>query len=206
MANKDNNLINGKPFDELTNEEFLEAIERGDIEVPDATGPKPEELYTMQRLEKFLMGDITWAQFQGMTMDEAYNVAEYGYQLFQEGRFHDALKIFEGLVICNAYDAYFHTMLGATYQQLDMVDEALEQYGIAVDIDPKHLHAYVNRGELRLQRSEFEGALQDLKHALEIDPTGKDEAGRRAQVLAAATHRAITEVNKLLAQAKSDKA
>lgn len=198
-------LVDGKPIDELNLEEVAEAVDKGEVELPEIVEPNPEDLFTLERLEKFILGDLTFAQLQGMTMDEAYNIAEYGYSLFQEGRYHDSRTVFEALVYSNPYDAYFHTMLGAVYQQLDMKDEAAEEYTTAIELDVEHLHAYVNRGELLLQNGEFERALDDLRTAIELDPEGKDEAGMRARALAMATARALEEVQKLIEKMEKEK-
>lgn len=185
---------NDNPLGTLDIDELIEGVEKGDIELPQQVPINDDDLFDLNRLEKFIMGEITWAQLQGMTIDEAYNIAEYGYSLFQEGRYHDSRVVFEGLVVCNPYDAYFHTMLGAVYQQLDMKEEAGEEYTTAIELDEEHLHAYVNRGELLLQSGEFKRALADLKRAIELDPEGKNEAGTRARALTAATLRALEEL------------
>ncbi len=197
--------VDGKPVDELNLEEIAEAVDKGEVDLPQLVEAQPEDLFTFERLEKFILGEMTWAQLQGMTMDEAYNIAEYGYSLFQEGRYHDSRAVFEALVLANPYDAYFHTMLGAVYQQLDMKDEAYEEYTTAVELDEEHLHAFVNRGELLLQNGEFEQALSDLKRAIELDPEGKDEAGLRARALAMATAKALEEVEKLIQKMEAEK-
>jgi type III secretion system low calcium response chaperone LcrH/SycD len=181
-------------------DELDEKIEKGEIELPRQKAMDIEEAYTPENLEKFILGEITWAQLQGMTMDEAYNIAEYAYGLYQEGKYHDARTVFEGLVICNPYDAYFHNMLGAVYQQLDMKEEAAEEYTIAIELDGDNLHAHVNRGELLLQNGEFDKALDDLKKAIELDPDGRDAAGVRARALAMATANAMEALQKLVAK------
>lgn len=184
-------------------DELDEKIEKGEIELPSRKEPDIEDTYTPENVEKFILGEITWAQLQGMTMDEAYNIAEYGYGLYQEGKYHDARTVFEGLVICNPYDAYFHNMLGAIYQQLDMKEEASEEYTIAIELDGDNLHAHVNRGELLLQNGEFDKALDDLKAAIELDPEGRDAAGVRARALAMATANAMEALQKVIAQTAS---
>ncbi len=181
-------------------DELDEKIEKGEVELPRQKFATVEDTYTPENLEKFILGDITWAQLQGMTMDEAYNIAEYAYGLYQEGKYHDARTVFEGLVICNPYDAYFHNMLGAVYQQLDMKDEAAEEYTLAIELDSDNLHARVNRGELLLQNGEFDRALDDLKKAIELDPDGRDAAGVRARALAMATANAMEALQKLVAK------
>jgi Flp pilus assembly protein TadD len=185
-----------KKFQHLSDDEFMDALESGDVQPPRLKRAGVDDLLTLERLEKFLMGEITWAQLQGLTVDEAYSIAEFGYSLFQEGRYHDARAIFEGLVVANPYDAYFRCMLGAVYQQLDRVEEAMDEYSTAIELDGEQLHAYVNRGELRMKRGDFSAAMDDLKRAVELDPDGRDEAGVRARALADATLRALAEIEK----------
>ncbi len=194
--------VAGEPV--LSLEQLEEKLEKGDVTLPQAKPGEIEELWTAKNFERFVLGEITWAQLQGMTMDEAYNIAEYGYGLYQEGKYHDARTVFEGLVICNPYDAYFHNMLGAVYQQLDMKDEAAEEYTIALELDPEHLHAYVNRGELLLQNGDFDKALDDLKRAIEMDPDGRDPASLRARALAMATANAIEALQKVIKKATGE--
>lgn len=186
----------GKPIRELSYAELKEALSKGELQLPQLKRPHAKDLYTLERLEKFLMGEMTWAQFQGMSMHEAYNIAEYAYALYEEGRYHDSRQIWEGLVLSNPYDAYFHTMLGAVYQQLDMREEAAEEYSIAIELDPKYIPPYVNRGELLLLNGEFERALPDLRTAMELDPEGKHDASMRARALAKATAQALSELTK----------
>ena len=191
-------------IDDMDLEDVAEALDKGEIEPPRFVEPTLEESFTSENLEKCIMGEITWAQLQGMTVDEAYNIAEYGYSLYQEARYHDSRAIFEGLIICNPYDAYFHSMLGAVYQQLDMKEEAAQEYTTAIDLDDESLHAYVNRGELLLQNGEFDRALDDLKRAIELDPDNQDPASVRAQALAMATANAIKELQKVAQKLQSE--
>jgi tetratricopeptide (TPR) repeat protein len=195
----------GKPLRELDIKELDEAIKAGQVTLEAPPSDDPAEQYKLENIEKFIMGDITWAQLQGITMEQAYNIAEYGYALFQESRYHDARVVFEGLVICNPYDAYFHNMLGAIYQQLDMKEEALEEYTSSIELDNEHLHAYVNRAELLLQSGQFEKAVNDLQRAVELDPNGKQPAGLRARALAKATSQAMAEVQRIAAQLQKSK-
>src|SRR5690349_16258221 len=89
----------GKKNEDLSYAELKEALDKGELQLPKIKRAEPSELYTLDRLEKFIMGEMTWAQFQGMTMHEAYNIAEYAYALYEEGRYHDSRQIWEGLVL-----------------------------------------------------------------------------------------------------------
>ena len=173
-------------------EKLLEMAKKGELPV-EYTDQYPTT-FTQENLEKFIMGEITWAELEGMSMEEAYAIADLGYTLFEQGRYDDAQTVYEGLVIGNPYDAYFHTMLGAIYAKKNMHEEAAEEYSIAIELDPKNISALVNRGELLLQHGEFEYAMEDLKKAIDLDPKAENPSGIRARALAAATAAIIKEV------------
>ncbi|GEM_PF-616506 len=183
-----------KELEKVTADDILKAVERGDIELEYVDPPNPIDNFTEENFKKFLFGKITWAQLEGMTMEQAYAIAEFGYTFYQQGRYKDARTLFEGLVIGNPYDPYFHAMLGAIYTKLDMHEEAAQEFSIAIELDPEDINSYVNRGELLLQHGEFEYAMEDLKAAIDLDPEGKNPASLRARALAAATASVIKEL------------
>lgn len=178
----------------MTADDIIKAVEDGDLEIEYVDPPNPIDNFTPENFKKFLFGQITWAQLEGMTMEQAYAIAEFGYTMYQQGRYKDARTIFEGLVIGNPYDPYFHAMLGAVYTKLDMHEEAAQEFSLAIELDPEDINSYVNRGELLLQHGEFEYAMEDLKAAIDLDPEGKNPASLRARALAAATAAAIKEL------------
>jgi tetratricopeptide (TPR) repeat protein len=188
-----------KMDEHYSNEDLLKMVQTGEVEVEDIRDR--ESPFTEENVRKFILGEITWGQLQGLTMDEAYAYAELGYTQFEQGRYNEAQAIFEGLVISNPYDAYFHCMLGAIYARKDMQEEAAEEYTIAIELDPENVAAYVNRAEILLQHGEFEIAMEDLKNAIKLDPKGEDPSGIRARALAAATAAVIEEI---LAQRKKE--
>ncbi|MEZ4271944.1 MAG: hypothetical protein R3C68_11100 [Myxococcota bacterium] len=192
-APKDEPTVFGKPVSQLTSDERIEALERGEMAMPTRREPHPHELFTLDRFEKFVMGEMTLAEFQGMTIDEAYAIAEHGYAFFEGGRYEDARVIFEGLSACNPYDAYFHNMIGAIYQQLDRREEALDRYTLAIVLDREHAPAFVNRAELLLERGNFEIATEDLKRVIELDPDAKTQAGMRARALMTAAAQGLID-------------
>ena len=177
---------------QYSNDDLLNMVKSGEIEtewIEDRQTP-----FNQENFRKFVMGEITWAQLQGLTMEEAYAFAELAYTLFEQGKYDEAQTIFEGLVISNPYDAYFHSMLGAIYARKDMQEEAAEEYSIAVELDPENISAYVNRAEILLQHGEFELAMDDLQAAIKLDPKGEDPSGLRARALAGATAAIIEEI------------
>jgi tetratricopeptide (TPR) repeat protein len=176
----------------FSDDDFVGMVKSEEVLVEDVRDR--ETPFNEENLRRFVLGEITWGQLQGLTMEEAYAYAELGYTQFEQGRYNEARAIFEGLVISNPYDAYFHCMLGAIYARLDMQEEAAEEYTIAIELDPENIAAYVNRAEILLQHGEFEIAMDDLKNAIKLDPKGDDPSGIRARALAGATAAIIEEI------------
>lgn len=173
----------------------------------DAFELKPDEVreatladtFSPDRVEKFVMGELTLGQLYGITIEEAYSIAELGYTFMEQGRLNEAQTVFQGLVISNPYDAYFHTVLGSIYQKQENVDGALEEYSIAIGLDPANMEAYVNRGELLIRKGNFEYAAADFKNAIQLDPDGQSPSANRARALASVTAAAL---NAALSSAK----
>lgn len=162
----------------------------------------PDASWTPADLEKFARGELTWSELTGMSMDEAYAFAEIGWTLLQQGKLQEAQAVIAGLVLSNPYDSNLHALLGSVHGQRGSTDEALREYGIAIDLDPKNLAARVNRAELLLRTGRIPEAVEDLKQAVALDPKGEKPAGVRARALAGATSRIVAEAAKQLKVAK----
>lgn len=173
-----------------------QAVEEQVIELkPDSTrDPRLTETFSPDRVEAFVMGEVTLGQLYGITIEEAYSIAEIGYTLLEQGRIKQAQTVFQGLVIGNPYDAYFHTVLGTIYQKKEFTDGAIEEYTIAIGLDPANIEALVNRGELLMQKGNFEQAATDFKRAIELDPDGTNPSVNRARMLASVTAAALHAV------------
>lgn len=176
---------NNNPDQILSPEQLLDKAKKGEIEV-EYTDKFPTT-FTPENFEKFRRGEITWGELQGLGLEEAYAIADLGYTIFEQGRYDDAQILFEGLVMANPHDPYFHTMLGAIYGKKEMKERAAEEYGVALSQDPKNINALVNRGELHLQQGKIDQALNDFRTAIELDPKSENPGTVRARALAAAT-------------------
>jgi Flp pilus assembly protein TadD len=140
------------------------------------------EMEISRRLKAYARQEMTWAEVEGMTWDEARAIAQIGCDLAAAGRLEEARVIFEGLVAGNPNDAASHAALGTVFQKLGRVDDAMDAYDAALISDPRNPVALGNRGELKLKLGDQEG-LADLARATEVDPKGETSAGRRARSL-----------------------
>ena len=153
------------------------------------------DTFSPDRVEKFVMGEATLGQLYGITMDEAYSVAQFGYTFLEQGKYKQAQTIFQALVLSNPYDGYFHELLGSVYQRLGMHTGAIEEYTLAVALDPANIPSWVNRGELFMQKGDFQQAASDFKKAVDLDPAGTHPSANRARALAGATLAALKNVS-----------
>jgi Flp pilus assembly protein TadD len=173
--------------DLLSEEELMEMAQKGELDVDFIEQPSVSDTFTPENYLKFIKGEITWAQLEGMTIDEAYAIAEVGYTFLEQGRIEDAKTLIEGLVIGNPYDAYLHALLGSIYAQEGNDEDAVEEFTIALSLDPDNVEALVARGELMLRHGEFAEAMDDLKQAIDLDPKAEQPSTLRARALAQAT-------------------
>ena len=154
---------------------------------------KPQIL-TPENIAKVMQGELTWAQIHEITMEQAYGIAQVGYQLFMQGKYQDAQGIFEGLVALNPYDGYFHSVLGSIFARSGQHEKAIQEYSVAANLEPSDAQVYVNRAELLLKKGAFKEALSDLKQAVSTDSSGKNPTTVRARGLASATVKLLEEV------------
>jgi Flp pilus assembly protein TadD len=137
---------------------------------------------TVGKLKAFARGELTWAEVEGMTFEEAKAIAQVGCDLAAAGRYEEARILFEGLVAGNPKDAASRAALGTVYQKLGRLQDAITEYSAALERDPSNPVALVNRGELYLRQGERQG-FTDVANAVEADPHGDTSAGRRARAL-----------------------
>ena len=140
----------------------------------------PVEETLRQRMRRFIHGELTLAEAEGMTWEQAQEIGKIGCELASCGRLEDARTIFEGLVAGNPKDTSAQAALGTVYQKLRRLDDALECYDAALSLFADNVVALANRGELRLRRGDKAG-LADLARAVQLDPDGTSAAARRSR-------------------------
>src|SRR5512141_2633247 len=90
---------------------------------------------TTEKLKAFARGEMTWAEVEGMTFEEAKAIAQVGCDLAAAGRIEEARIIFEGLVEGNPKDSASRAALGTVYQRLGRFDDAVAEYSAALERD-----------------------------------------------------------------------
>jgi tetratricopeptide (TPR) repeat protein len=148
---------------------------------PEGEETPAERTYHEQHLAKFLMGQMTLGDLEGITKQQQYEIANIGHAYLTSGKFPEAKKVFEGLLALDPFDAYFHMALGSIAQQSEDFEEADERYSRALEINPFSPTAYANRGEIRVMSGRLAEGAFDLVKAIQLDPDGKEQATIRAK-------------------------
>ncbi len=122
----------------------------------------------------------------GTTGPELLERAMEGFELYEQGDYESARLIFEELSEKDPAEAYYRTALGAIFLAEDELEAALENFNLALTLNPKDSAALVNRGEVHLRLGNIVEAAQDFARAVDLDPENKDPLTMRARLLAAA--------------------
>lgn len=151
-------------------------------------------LYSPERVEKWVKGEMSLQELQGITGPEMLSLAMIGFQMYEQGKFDEAGTIFVGLNALDPKESYYVTALGAVHLAQDNLDAALTCFNLAIQLNDHEVASYVNRGEVFLRQGKIKEAAFDFKKAVELDPQGKDPLTARARVLAAAALEMIRDV------------
>ena len=157
-----------------------------------------------QRLKQFLEGAITLGELEGIDKEVQMKIAKNGFTLLNQGKLNKAKTIFEGLLALDPFDAYFHTALGSiAFRDKDM-ETALSHFDKALSINPFFSTARAHRGEIRLARNDFTGAIEDLIEAINADPENEQPATQRARALIGTIKEIMAKIEKNPEAAKTE--
>jgi tetratricopeptide (TPR) repeat protein len=144
-------------------------------------GEKPDEAMQAEWATLLASGQITLAEYVGLSKDELYVIAQQAYQLLHSGKLEEARDIYQGLVAADPYDSVFHCHLGSVQLRLGNSEEALKEFDLALQYNLANVDALMGRGEIRLSQGNLKEAVGDLRKAIELDPEGKRASTKRAQ-------------------------
>lgn len=144
-------------------------------------GNVPDDAQQSEWAALLASGQITLAEYAGLSKKELYVIAQQAYQLLNSGKLEEAHDIYQGLVAADPYDSVFHCHLGSVQLRLGKTEEALREFDSALQYNIANVDALAGRGEVRLSQGQVKEAVADLRKAIELDPEGKRASTRRAR-------------------------
>lgn len=142
---------------------------------------------------RLIGGEITLAEFTGLSRRTLYAIAQVAYELLNSGKLEEARQIYRGLVAADPFDSVFHCHLAAAHHRLGDVDAAIGEYTEALRFNVANADALAGRGELYLQRDRITEAIMDLRAAIRLDPDGKKATTARARAIVLALKEAAAK-------------
>lgn len=157
---------------------FFQVLEERVKDVPEA-----EIERGVKKVEDFIDGKMGWAELFNFTPEMLFQMAEFGFMQFKQGRYPDAERVFKALTLLDFNNAYYHSVMGSILQRQKRYGEAIAEYTQALELDPKDVVALVNRGEIFMRHGLNDDAAGDFKGAIGADPEGTDRFANRARML-----------------------
>ena len=115
-----------------------------------------------------LAGEISLKEILEYGEDELYAIAHVGYFFLMQGKYEEAKSLFDGLIALDPKNDYYYRALGVVLHKMGEVEDAIDQFGYAIRINPSSPHAYINRAEIYLSLKQKTQAHNDLLKSLEL--------------------------------------
>lgn len=168
LVNQSNTPIQTKP----ANQQDVEELPVGDM-AEASTNPASIELYN-QGLERYYDSDLNGAleKFtEAIKLDSSFTDAYYnsGFIKLSQGYYEEAIADFDLVISIKPTDkTYFYK--GRALLGLNKLKEAEAQFTNAINLNGQFFHAFNNRGNVKFQLGEYQGAIEDFTETINIKP------------------------------------
>jgi tetratricopeptide (TPR) repeat protein len=142
-------------------------------------------------------------------LERGYRHSIYFYREYRNSKtkndLEEAIRCFtESIHLNPSYDAYFHR--GGMYRFQGNLEDAIKDYDLAIDIDPKNAKTYNERGLVWLDRGDLDKAISDYNTAIRLDVNETKALLNRGTVrrIRGDLHGALADFNEALSRRGED--
>jgi tetratricopeptide (TPR) repeat protein len=132
----------------------------------------------------------------GLSKHEIDAIEVLGFELYQQGRTHEAQAIFEGLIAVNDQRYQGYAGKGAMALAEGMLEEAAGWLNQALDRNAADPTVHANLGETLLRLGRFDEAAAEFEKVMALDPEQKDPGANRARAILAGMQAMIEGLKK----------
>ncbi len=97
------------------------------------------------------------------------DLCKAGRQLFRQGKYAEAIQVFEQALQADPDQADIHDAIATAYFVVKQYDKAVEHFTRVTQLQPKDAKAYINLGAVYNRKEEFQKAADILKKAMTRD-------------------------------------
>ena len=155
-------------------EEFLDSL------------PEEKKQRNIELVTKFLAGELSWAEVKDIPQALLKTLSTVAYQKFKEGDLKMAEILFKGLAVLDHHNWYYRSGLGAVYQKMGLIDQALAEYTMALQIHEDEPTCLLNRGICLMKQKDYDSALEDFNQILSLGLEESSPLAKRARALSQA--------------------
>jgi len=101
---------------------------------------------------------------------EVVELYKKGRQLFQDGKYDDAIAAYKKCIKMDPSFDYAYGSLAYVYYELKKFDEAVPLYKKAIELSPSDSFYYSELGMTYVKMKQFDNALEVMKKAVELKP------------------------------------
>ncbi len=142
-----------------------------------AKGKMNDDPRVMRERERYVFHEGNYAESAKL----GYKVLEHrptdrdasvylAYDLYNLGRYDDVLAVASKYASVLPNEPNFPLLIGHVHKHSQLLDESVDDYTHAIQLDPKMVEAYVNRGYVLNDMQDAEQASQDFQTALKLSP------------------------------------
>jgi tetratricopeptide (TPR) repeat protein len=115
-----------------------------------------------ETMQRWLQDEIPLKELQGWSEQDLYQVSQFGYSLYLQGRFRESAVIFKGLLALDPSSAYYRRALASLCLQLGVPQEGILHLDWVLTRNSGDRQALAKRCEAYLQLGRLQEARQDL--------------------------------------------
>lgn len=135
-----------------------------------------------------LSGEKPLSTLLGVSESDVMQLANFGHDLWRQGRYQDAAKVFQGIVALDENIYYGHAGLGLASMKMERYEAAEKHLAKAHALAPQDSSVAVNLGETLLHLGKLPEAIAMMQRAIEAGSTGDAGANRARAILLGVGH------------------
>ena len=145
--------------------------------------------------EQLDAGRISLADYLGLSSQNLYQIADYGYDLLLVGQLEEAMYIYCGLIAAAPADAGFHCVLANIYKMRRNFAAAFAEFNAVLALESANIDALAGRGEVLVLLNRRDEAIPNLRRAIELSREDGRPSATRAKAILAALESAPTKTS-----------